>query len=92
MLAEDTQANSPYIHIVRKCKALISRTDWEVSIGHCYREANRAADCLANLGVQSEQKIIMIEAVPKDLHAILLEDISGVTRPRWVPKLARGLG
>ena len=52
MLEGDPPTNSPYIHIIRKCIALIRNRDWVVQVEHCYREANRAADWLANYGVQ----------------------------------------
>ena len=65
--------------------ALISRNEWEVKVTHCYREANRAADWLANFGVTSQEKFVMLQAVPRDLHAVLLEDLGGVAWPRWIP-------
>lgn len=78
-------AASPFIHIIRRCQALIARQDWVVIVEHCYRESNRAADWLANRGVHLEQKVVMFEAMPKDLHAISLEDLSGVAWSRVVP-------
>ncbi|CAN1310100.1 Putative ribonuclease H protein At1g65750, partial [Linum perenne] len=35
--------------LIKKFSELLSR-DWQVSIHHIYREANRAADYFANLG------------------------------------------
>lgn len=78
LLEGKTPSSSPYIHIVRKCQALINRNEWEVVVRHCYREANRATDWLANYGVALDRKILIMEAVPKDLHTVLLEDLSGV--------------
>lgn len=43
--------NSLYIHVIRKCKALMALPNWGVCIEHCYHEANHAADWLANFGV-----------------------------------------
>lgn len=57
-----------------------------MKISHCYREANKAADWLANHGVGLNQPLSLIEAVPKDLLAVLLEDTSGVAWPRMVPR------
>ena len=37
------------------------------------------------MGVHAVEKVVMIEAIPKDLHAILLEDLSGVAWNRMVP-------
>ena len=88
MLVEDPPASSPFIQIIRKCHAFIKRDGWEVKITHCYREANRAADWLANYGVLNHQSVALLEAVPKDLHAVLLEDLGGVSWPRMVPARA----
>lgn len=79
LLGAECPSSSPYIHIIRKCKALMARPEWDVTMAHCYREANRVADWLANFGVRSEQKLVILSAIPKDLRAILLEDQSGVS-------------
>lgn len=84
MLAGDPPANSPFIHIIRKCMALINNSEWVVKVEHCYREANRAADWLANYGVSLEEKFVLLAVVPVDLKAILMEDLGGVTWPRMV--------
>lgn len=34
---------------------------------------------VANYGVHSDKKLLMFQAIPKDLHTILLEDLSGAT-------------
>ena len=86
LLTGDPPSSSPFIHIIRKCLALINREEWEVKVTHCYREANRAADWLANYGVNLQEKFVMLQAVPKDLHAVLLEDLGGVSWPRWIPQ------
>lgn len=51
LLEGDPPTNSPYIHIIRKCNALIQNHEWMIKVEHCYREAKRAADWLANFGV-----------------------------------------
>ena len=81
LLEGDPPTNSPYIHIIRKCNALIQNNEWMVRIEHCYREANRAADWLANFGVALVTKFVLLEAVPSDLRSILLEDLGGVAWP-----------
>ena len=86
MLTDEPPGHSPFIHLIRKCIALINRESWEVKVSHCYREANKAADWLANHGVGLNQPFSLIEAVPKDLLAVLLEDTSGVAWPRMVPR------
>lgn len=85
LLEGEPPANSPFIHIIRKCNALIQNHEWMVRVEHCYREANRAADWLANFGVELVEKFVLLEAVPSDLRNILLEDLGGVAWPRMVP-------
>jgi len=43
--------HQPYYFIVKECQQLAFNQNWTVSIQHCYREANRVADHLTNLGV-----------------------------------------
>lgn len=84
-LTGEFSGHSPYVHIVRRCKELMKREGWVVSISHCYREANRDVDWLANDGVNVLEKCEIIRTVPKDLHAILLGDMGGLALPRLVP-------
>lgn len=58
MLLEEVPSHSPYIHLIRRCKSLIRRHEWVIIITHCYREANRAANWLANYEVNSDQKMV----------------------------------
>lgn len=92
MLVKEIPTNSPYVHIVRECKAFMVRQEWEVVVEHCYREANGAADWLANLGVNLDQKLLILESIPSELREILREDLSGVARPRMVPTYSDKLG
>lgn len=85
---DTTIPNSPFFHIIKKCRSMIRRHGWEVAIQHCYREANRAADWLANFGVDMEQRFHYFEAIPSDLRNVLLEDLSGMTIARIVSALA----
>ncbi|XP_056697578.1 uncharacterized protein [Spinacia oleracea] len=85
LLMETNIPNSSSFHLINRCKSMIKRHGWEVRVGHCYREANRAADWLANYGVNMEQRILLFEAIPGDLRTILLEDLRGMTIARRVP-------
>lgn len=87
LLIGTTIPNSSSFHIIRQCKSMIKREGWEVLVQHCYREANRAADWLANFGTKMEQRLVFFEAVPSDLQTVLLEDLSGVTIARKVATL-----
>ena len=85
MLTDEPPSKSPFINLIRKCVAFIKRDQREVKVSHCYREANRATDWLANHSVTLQQPFLLMEAVPKDLHAVLFEDLSGVGWPRLIP-------
>lgn len=87
-LIERANTSSPYYYIVNKCQEMISKPDWEIKIYHCYREANRAADWLANYGVGLARKMVLLQAASVGLHAILLEDLCGMTLARRVPAVA----
>lgn len=56
-------------------------------VQHCYREANRAADWLANYGVGLVPKLVLMEAALVVLRAVLLEDLSEVGFLRRVPTI-----
>ncbi|XP_056697666.1 uncharacterized protein [Spinacia oleracea] len=53
LLIERVQLHSPYFDIVRRCKELLEKADWEVTVSHCYREVNMATDWLANYGTST---------------------------------------
>lgn len=66
LLGEDIPS-SLYYHIIRRCKEMISKQAWVVEVQHCYSEANRAADWLANYGVGLNPKLGIMEAAPPSL-------------------------
>ncbi|XP_074267339.1 uncharacterized protein LOC141590668 [Silene latifolia] len=70
--------------LVQQCKELIKLGGWPVKIDHSYREANRAADWLANEGVTSVPSVTVLSAPPHNLRSILREDVLGVSLSRVV--------
>lgn len=56
---------------------------WEVIIIHRFREGNKVADRLANLGVVQEKKVRYFHT-PYEISSLLFEDIMSVTTPRFV--------
>ena len=46
---------------------------WNVIIEHCYRETNKAADHLANLGAEQQDPLIFLDHPPISVKSILLE-------------------
>lgn len=72
-------------HDISHCKKLIMKDDWEVEVKHVYREANQAADWLANQGVSQNNKHELIQVPPLALGRILYNDVVGVALPRLIP-------
>lgn len=69
--------------LVQRIRRLLQQ-DWEISIAHSYREANACADCLANLGCDSKEPLIIYESCPVSLGQLLLADQLGVSVPRFI--------
>ncbi|KAL5740462.1 hypothetical protein ACOSQ2_029642 [Xanthoceras sorbifolium] len=80
-LINNSICNSPLFSIINCCKELIAG-QWDCSINHTYREANRAADSLASTG-HSRDLGISIFSYPPCISCVLEEDLrgSGVVRP-----------
>lgn len=72
------QRNQPLYFIIKECQELIYNDEWEVKLQYCYREANKIADFLANLGVQQDTPIIIFDSPPAAALPLLLEDVFGV--------------
>ncbi|KAL2928203.1 hypothetical protein RDABS01_033951, partial [Bienertia sinuspersici] len=62
------------LHIVKQCQQIISNSRWTVVISHCYREANRAADWLANRGIHHQEYSCEPSHLPVELAKIINED------------------
>lgn len=63
---------------------LLMQSDWRVRVKHVYREANRCADVLANLGCDQEGQMHLYEHPPSKISQLLLADVVGVATPRVV--------
>ncbi|KAJ8422844.1 hypothetical protein Cgig2_033483 [Carnegiea gigantea] len=49
MLKGSLRCNARHYAIIHRCKGLLESPNWEVTVSHCYREANQVADTLVNL-------------------------------------------
>ncbi|PNY00778.1 ribonuclease H [Trifolium pratense] len=58
--------------------------DWEVVINHAYREANKCADVLANVGCTIDATMVYYETCPKECHNVMLADVLGIATPRFI--------
>lgn len=70
-ISNDEPYGRDCVHVIHSCRNMIKNNDWEVSIFHVYREGNRAADWLANVGVQQNSKFEMIQVPPLELGKIM---------------------
>jgi ribonuclease HI len=58
--------------------------DWQVEISHMYREANKCADALANIGCSTGYEIMYYETCPTQISELYLADCLGTTVPRLI--------
>lgn len=52
----------------------------ETTITHCFREANKVADMLANIEVSLSTKLTLFETPPQEVRDVLFADTVGA---RW---------
>jgi hypothetical protein len=57
---------------------------WEVKINHVFREANKCADMLANMGCEDQCRTVFLENPPYRVAQIVEEDCRGVSFPRLI--------
>jgi ribonuclease HI len=57
---------------------------WEIRIIHVFREANRCADALANMGSEGYSGIEVFVSPPSKVRQIVDEDARGVSFPRLI--------
>jgi hypothetical protein len=51
---------------------------------HEYREANKCADALANIGCNLDHEVIFYDVSPVEVKEILLADEMGIVTPRLI--------
>jgi hypothetical protein len=71
--------------LLQEVISLLHRPGWRTSVSHVYREANRCADLLANLGHSSlDFNCNFLNVSPFALKLLLEDDVRGVSFPRFV--------
>lgn len=76
-------ANTSGASLIMRIKKLLT-IDWNVCVSHIFREANKCADVLANLGCEVGSHLVIFERLPVQLAQVLLADVMGVSTPRLV--------
>jgi hypothetical protein len=59
-------------------------TDWNVKVIHEYREANKFADALTNIGCIMDHEVIFYDVSLVEVKEILLADEMGIATPRLI--------
>ena len=63
-LNKELPDHHPHFCLILECKKLMMLEGQTVQVQHCYREANHAADLLANQGALSPSKRVVISSPP----------------------------
>jgi len=71
----------PHYFLIRECQKLIRNTNWKIRLAHCYREANRVADLLANIGVDQASTFVLFDLPPYSVRSLLVDDSHSVAWP-----------
>lgn len=82
MLKSNSARNTEHTPIIAYCRYLIKQQDWEVIIGHCYRETNKVADKLTNMVVSCSSSCTIFDTPPREVTPLLFADNVGVSWPR----------
>ncbi|MCI09825.1 putative non-LTR retroelement reverse transcriptase, partial [Trifolium medium] len=72
------------LSLVKRIRRLLE-LDWDVKIAHAYRESNKCADVLANIGCTLDREIIFYDSCPSQIKDLLLANEMGITTPRMIP-------
>jgi ribonuclease HI len=82
-LQERTNGSMMGCALLRRIRSLLDGP-WEVKIIHVYREANRCADMLANMGSEGTSGIEFFDSPPAKVLLCVDDDIRGVSYPRLI--------
>uniref|UniRef100_A0A2C9WGX3 RNase H type-1 domain-containing protein n=1 Tax=Manihot esculenta TaxID=3983 RepID=A0A2C9WGX3_MANES len=77
-------AEESMLHILRDCPLAQQLRDWHCQLRHCYREANKVADYLANQAVSSWAYLEILLQSPAAVASLLLWDQQVLASPRIV--------
>ena len=58
------KSNPVHGSLIQRCKVLLSDSNWETKVTHCFREANQVANILANKGVSKVLGITVYHLPP----------------------------
>ena len=79
MLKSNSPRNAEQAPIIARYRYPIKQQDWEVIIGHCYREANQVADKLANMTISCSFSCTIFDTPQREVMPLLFADNVGVS-------------
>ena len=82
LINKDIDSKHPYGTVIARIKELLLRNR-QVNLQLIYRESNRAADWLADLGHSLNLGVCFYFTSPSGLSVILRNDLAGVSLP-WL--------
>ena len=84
MLKDNMLCSAGHNTLVQQCRRILQLPDWEVKVNHCFRETNRVADALANLGIGLNCEFIYFNEPPSEVSSSLFADRVGAKYPRLI--------
>ena len=82
LLKGDIMVPAEHQPLLHQCHDLLQQDGWRVIISHCYREANKVADALANIGCNLSSTLAIFDRPPPEIQELLFADSIGVGWPR----------
>ena len=77
LLSISNETNGDVSSIIDYCRNILSQIP-QVSVNHCFREANRSADALSRMGSKLTQDFIIFDFPPSDVIPFLYTDSLGL--------------
>ena len=84
MISKQVVVPNVFHALIIAIRDLLSR-NWQISISHIYREANSAADFMANMAHSAPLGLHVYSNPHVGIYSIMSQDLFGVTQPRFVP-------
>ncbi|MCH98228.1 ribonuclease H protein [Trifolium medium] len=84
VIREGRTHNAMGYSLVKKIQRIMSLAS-EVKISHSYRETNKCADALTNIGCSSVGNTVFYEDCPDQIRHLIVDDAMGITTPRLIP-------
>ncbi|GFS35862.1 hypothetical protein Acr_00g0042560 [Actinidia rufa] len=74
------RCGTPHRNLIEDCRELMRKT--ESSIKHTYREGNKVADRLANMGADQDVPMVLLLSPPAQIGDLLAADLVGIAHER----------